>query len=95
MWTWHIAGRSLASASSAARGPTNGIALTNNLSALMPRIQSMLETVPCHPSSNGRRGNISYVVSMYADYCTNSLSHDVKVMRHRPNEPATAQKGMR
>lgn len=33
-----IAGRSLASASSAARGPTNGIAIKNTLSALMPRI---------------------------------------------------------
>lgn len=40
----HIAGRSLASASSAARGPTNGIVLTNTLSALMPRIYRQKKT---------------------------------------------------
>lgn len=38
MDTDHVARRSLASASSVARGPTNGIALTNIRSALMPRI---------------------------------------------------------
>lgn len=64
----HIACRSLASASSAARGPTNGIALTNTRSALMPRIykpkkknmksitkcaiESTNIPVPCHLSSN-------------------------------------------
>lgn len=58
-------------------------------------LESTNRSVPCHLSSIGRRGKISFLNTIYADYCTNSLSHDVKIMRHRPNESATVQKGMR
>lgn len=36
-----------------------------------------------------------YRESKYADYCINGLSHDAKVMRHRPHERATVQEWIR